>query len=79
MIIDTHEPIINRLHGDKVIWIVVFLLSLISIALIYSSSSSLAFKEGVTNFSFLMNQCQFVLLGLVALYICYKIPLGVYR
>ena len=79
MNIDTHEPIINRLHGDKVIWIVVFLLSLISIALIYSSSSSLAFKEGVTNFSFLMNQCQFVLLGLVALYICYKIPLGVYR
>ncbi len=79
MKIDTNEPIINRLHGDKVIWIVVFLLSLISIALIYSSSSSLAFKEGVTNFSFLMSQCKFVLLGLAALYICYKIPLGFYR
>ena len=79
MNIDTQEPIINRLHGDKVIWIVVFLLSLISIALIYSSSSSLAFKDGVTNFSILMNQCQFVLLGLVALYICYRIPLGMYR
>ena len=79
MNIDTQEPIINRLHGDKVIWIVVFLLSLISIALIYSSSSSLAFKDGVTNFSILMNQCQFVLLGLVALYVCYRIPLGMYR
>lgn len=79
MNIDTNEPIINRLHGDKVIWIVVFLLSLASIALIYSSSSSLAFKEGVTNLSFLMDQCKFVALGLAALYICYKIPLGLYR
>ena len=76
---DTKEPIINRLHGDKVIWIVVFLLSLISIALIYSSSSSKAFKDGVTNFSILMDQCKFVVLGLVALYACYKIPLGLYR
>lgn len=76
---DTKEPIINRLHGDKVIWIVVFLLSLISIALIYSSSSSKAFNDGVTNFSILMDQCKFVVLGLVALYICYRIPLGLYR
>lgn len=77
--IDTQEPIINRLHGDKVIWIIVFLLSLISIALIYSSSSSLAFKKGLTNFTFLLDQCKFVLMGLAALYICYKIPLGIYR
>ena len=77
--LNSEEPIINRLHGDKVIWIICFILSLISIALIYSASSSLAFKENVTNFSYLMNQCKFVLLGLVTVYICYKIPLGVYR
>lgn len=75
----SEEPIINRLHGDKVIWIIIFILSLISIALIYSASSSLAFKQGVTNFSFLMEQCKFVLLGLVTVYICYRIPLGIYR
>ena len=71
--------ILNRLNGDKVIWTVVFLLSLISIALIYSSSSSLAYKEKTTNFAFLIKQIQFVGMGLVALYICYKIPLGWYR
>ncbi len=76
---DTKEPIINRLHGDKVIWIVVFLLSLISIALIYSSSSSKAFKDSVTNFSILMDQCKFVGMGIVFMYICYRIPLGLYR
>ena len=70
---------LSRLNGDKVIWTVVFLLSLISIALIYSSSSSLAYKEKTTNFAFLIKQIQFVFMGLVALYICYKIPLGWYR
>lgn len=77
--IDSKEPIMNRLRGDKVIWIVVFLLSLISIALIYSSSSSKAFKDSVTNFSILMEQCKFVGLGIVFMYICYRIPLGLYR
>ncbi len=76
---DKKGSILNRLSGDRVIWIVVFLLSLISIALIYSSSSSLAYKEKTTNFAFLIKQIQFVLMGLVALYLCYKIPLGWYR
>ena len=71
--------ILSRLNGDKVIWIVVFLLSLISIALIYSSSSSLAYKEKTTNFAFLIKQIQFVAMGLIALYVCYKVPLGWYR
>jgi cell division protein FtsW len=75
----TQEDVMNRLHGDKVIWVIILFLSLISIALIYSSSSSLAFKEHTTNFSFLIKQLKFVMLGLVALYICYKIPLRWYR
>ncbi len=73
------DSIIYRLKGDKVIWIIVFLLSLISIAAVYSSSSSLAFKEGKTTLDFLLKQMRFVLFGLTALYICYKIPLGWYR
>lgn len=77
--VEKRESILSRLNGDKVIWTVVFLLSLISVALIYSSSSSLAYKEKTTNFAFLIKQIQFVFMGLVALYICYKIPLGWYR
>ena len=76
---DKKGSILSRLNGDKVIWIVVFLLSLISIALIYSSSSSLAYKEKTTNFAFLIKQVQFVGMGLAALYAFYKIPLGWYR
>lgn len=78
-LLDSKEPILNRLNGDKVIWIIVFLLSLFSIALIYSASSSLAFKEKTTNFAFLIKQIKFVGFGLAALFVCYKIPLGWYR
>ena len=39
----------------------------------------MAYKEHTTNFSYLIKQLQFVILGFVALFVCYKIPLGWYR
>ena len=75
----TQRDVVSRLHGDKVIWVIFFLLSLISIALIYSSSSSLAYMKGSTNFAILMKQIRFVVLGIAALFICYKIPPRWYR
>jgi cell division protein FtsW len=73
------DSIIYRLRGDKVIWIVVIMLSLISIAAVYSSSSSLAYKKEVGTIHFLLTQMRFVLFGLTALYVCYRIPLSWYR
>jgi Bacterial cell division membrane protein len=73
------NDLIYRLKGDKVIWIIVFLLSLISIAAVYSSSSSLAFRDNVGTFDILLKQMRFVVFGLTALFICYKIPMGLYR
>ena len=76
---EAKESIIHRLKGDKAIWIIVFMLSMISIAAVYSSSSALAFKENRSTVDFLFKQMRFVVFGLTALYICYKIPLGWYR
>lgn len=76
---EANDSIIYRLKGDKVIWIIVFLLSMISIAAVYSSSSALAFKENKSTVDFLFKQMRFVVFGLTALYICYRIPLGWYR
>ncbi len=73
------ENILKNLKGDKVIWIIVFLLSLFSIALIYSASSSLAYQKHLTNFAYLKEQCTFVAMGLIVAYVCYRIPLGIYR
>ncbi len=73
------RPLIKKLHGDKVIWIVVLLLALISVITVYSSSSSEAFRDGKPIFHYLFEQLGFVIAGLVALFLCYKIPLGWYR
>lgn len=70
---------INKIPGDHVIRAIVVILLLSSILLVYSASSSLAFKEHTTNFAYLLKQGQFVALGLAALMICYLIPLGWYR
>lgn len=76
---DIKSGIIKNVKGDKVIWIIVFLLSLISIALIYSATSSLAYKEHTTNFSYLFKQLKYVAFGWVVLFVFYKIPLKWYR
>ena len=59
------DTFVKRLKGDKVIWVIVIALSLISIAAVYSSSSSLAFREDRSTFFYLMKQLRFVILGLI--------------
>ncbi len=73
------EDPISRLGGDKVIWIIAVLLSLISMAVTYSAGTSKAFMDKTTNFDILIDHSQFILMGLVAMFVCYKIPLIVYR
>ncbi|MFA6770323.1 MAG: FtsW/RodA/SpoVE family cell cycle protein [Bacteroidales bacterium] len=68
-----------NVRGDKVIWVIVLLLCFISIVAVYSSSSALAYKEQKSTIYFLFRQMRFVIFGVTALYICYKIPLGWYR
>lgn len=73
------DELISRLHGDKVIWVIAFLLALASIVLVFSSSSITASLNGTTNFAYLVKQLKFMVLGFMILYICYKIPIGWYR
>lgn len=75
----SEKEISKHLKGDRVIWIIVLFMALISIAAVYSSSSSLAFRENKSTISFLFKQMKFVSFGLMALYCCYKLPLKLYR
>src|SRR5574344_2766241 len=70
---------VGRLRGDKVIWLVIMLLALISITAVYSSSSALALKADKSVYSFLFKQMGFVVLGFGTLLLCYIIPLKIYR
>ena len=68
-----------KLRGDKVIWILVVLFAMISIVAVFSSSSFLASSRGVSKVAIFMEQTKSVLMGFVALLVCYFIPLRFYR
>ena len=68
-----------KLKGDKVIWILVVLFAMISIVAVFSSSSFLASSRGVSKVAIFMEQTKSVLMGFIALILCYLVPLRFYR
>jgi cell division protein FtsW len=66
--------LVDRTRGDKYIWGIVVLLSLISILVVYSATGSLAYKmyKGNTNV-YLFKQVAFSLVGLVTIYFLHRI------
>jgi cell division protein FtsW len=62
----------NR-KGDPFIWGVVFILALLSMLLIYSATSSLAYKAKTANVFYLAKQFAFVFIGLSIIYILHRI------
>lgn len=66
--------------GDRVIWIVLLFLSLISLLIVYSATGSLAYRqaEGQT-WRYLFKQIGFLLVGFVIIYLQIRfIPVNVY-
>lgn len=64
---------INSVEGDKVIWMIVFLLMLISIVTIFSSTPLLARESDSSRISILKGQLIFTGFGLLLILICYWI------
>jgi cell division protein FtsW len=66
--------LVQRTRGDKYIWGIVVLLSLISILVVYSATGSLAYKmyKGNTNV-YLFKQVSFSLVGLLVIYFLHRI------
>ncbi len=64
----------DRTRGDKYIWGIVVMLSLISILVVYSATGSLAYKmyKGNTNV-YLFKQVSFSLVGLALIYFLHRI------
>lgn len=68
------NDILKKLEGDKVIWAVIVLLSMISILVVYSATGSLAYKNaGGDTERYLFKHGTLVGLGLITTYICHKI------
>ena len=66
--------IFGQLKGDKIIWIIVLLLSIFSLLAVYSATGVLAYRyqDGNTEF-YLIKQITMLGVGFVVLYICYWI------
>jgi cell division protein FtsW len=68
----------KNLQGDRVIWAVVFALSLISIMVVYSSIGTLAYKRTQSPESYLIKHTFTVLIGLVAMWFAHKVDYRYY-
>lgn len=69
----------KNLKGDPVIWFIVFLLSMLSILVVYSSTGSLAYKMmgGDTEY-YLFKHAALVLMSLFAMWLAHKIDYRYY-
>jgi cell division protein FtsW len=68
----------KNLQGDRVIWAVVFALSLISILVVYSSIGTLAYKRTASPESYLFKHTFMVFLGLASMWFAHKVDYRYY-
>ena len=66
------------LQGDKMIWLVVVLLFLVSMLAVYSSTGTLAYKMQVGNEKYLMKQIAIAIAGLVLMFVTHLIDYKYY-
>src|SRR4051812_42634245 len=71
--------LLYRTKGDKVIWTIVFFLSLVSLLAVYSATGSLAYRErgGHTEY-YLLKQLTVLVMGLVIIYFAHRVNYTIY-
>ena len=69
----------SRTRGDKVIWTAVFLLAIVSLLVVYSSTGLLAYKmyKGNTEV-YLFKQFAFILVGIMIIYFAHQVNYTIY-
>ena len=73
------QQLLNKTKGDRIIWGVVIVLSLVSIMAVYSSTGSLAYRlnKGHTEI-YLIKQIGTLLAGMGIIYFSHKLKYTVY-
>jgi cell division protein FtsW len=70
--------ILDNTKGDRWIWLIVILLSAISLLAVYSSTGTLAFKRGVGVESILVKHMAMVIGGIALMYLSHKVDYRYY-
>lgn len=73
------NKILSNTKGDRWIWLIVILLSLISLLAVYSAIGTLAYKRGVGAESILMKHLAMIIGGIALMYISHKLDYRYYR
>ncbi|HEX7845394.1 MAG TPA: FtsW/RodA/SpoVE family cell cycle protein [Chitinophagaceae bacterium] len=73
------QKLLSRTKGDKVIWALVVLLTLISLLAVYSATGSLAYKNYKGNTEvYLFKQIAFIVVGILVIYFAHLVNYTVY-
>jgi cell division protein FtsW len=70
--------ITSRTKGDKVIWAIVVLLTMMSLLAVYSSTGTLAYKLSKSTESYLFKQIVFITAGLAIIYFAHLVNYTIY-
>jgi cell division protein FtsW len=68
----------SRTRGDKVIWSIVVLLTMMSLLVVYSSTGTLAYKLSKSTESYLFKQVVFIGIGVALIYFAHLVNYTVY-
>ncbi len=73
------KNILGNLKGDKVIWTIMFLLSLFSILVVYSATGTLAYRyQGGNTEYYLLKHSTTLVFGFIIAYAAYTMPYQIY-
>lgn len=70
--------LVSKTKGDRVIWGIVVILTLISLLVVYSSTGSLAYKYSKSTESYLFKQFAFIIMGLLVIYFAHRVNYTIY-
>ncbi len=70
--------LVSKTKGDRVIWAIVVILTLMSLLVVYSSTGSLAYKYSKSTESFLFKQFAFIILGVLVIYFAHRVNYTLY-
>jgi len=73
------NKLLNNTKGDRWIWLIVIMLSVISLLAVYSAIGTLAYKKGVGAESILMKHFAMIIGGIALMYISHKLDYRYYR
>jgi cell division protein FtsW len=72
------QNLVSKTKGDRVIWGIVVILTLVSLLVVYSSTGSLAYKYSKSTESYLFKQFAFIILGVMIIYFAHRVNYTLY-